>query len=356
MAKAKIASTGICDFCKGEFDKGKMTQHLKYCKARQAGIQAEETGKSRKPKKSKLFHILVEGREYPMYWMHLEMPAALTLYELDDFLRDTWLECCGHLSAFKIGNISYASATEDDFYGGPFMSLPGGEAEATSAPAGEEEEDVEDEEEEGLSLPPVPAEIQGRFQELVAAEFPDREIEITPLDLLQKLRGIFSQILETAPEALAISEQTRGEIKEVIREFDMQIMLVGLIESMEDRIPQERDMDIPLEEALKVGQKFTHDYDFGSTTYLSLKVLAEREGVAHKGRKAIHVLARNNQPVIPCVKCGQPAVVCEPGYYSVWDSALCEQCAQKAEDSEWSYEEMMPIVNSPRTGVCGYTG
>ncbi|HLI07967.1 MAG TPA: hypothetical protein VKV40_15470 [Ktedonobacteraceae bacterium] len=79
MARAKIASTGICNFCKGEFDKGKMTQHLKYCKARQAAIQAEETGKARRPKKSKLFHILVEGREFPMYWMHLEMPASLTL-------------------------------------------------------------------------------------------------------------------------------------------------------------------------------------------------------------------------------------------------------------------------------------
>ena len=27
---------------------------------------------------------------------------------LDRFLRDTWLECCGHLSAFEIGGIRYA--------------------------------------------------------------------------------------------------------------------------------------------------------------------------------------------------------------------------------------------------------
>ena len=351
MAKAKIASTGVCDFCKGEFEKGQMTRHLKSCKARQAAIQAEETGKARKPKKSKLFHLLVEGREFPMYWMHLEMPAALTLAALDDFLRDIWLECCGHLSAFKIGNISYSSTTEDELYGDPFMALPGNSDNA------EVELVEEEEEEEEMELPPLPAEIQGRFQELVEAEFPNKEIEISPLEFMQKIRGIFSQILETPPEVLPMSEQTRTEVKGLIREFDLQIMLVGLMESVEDRFPQERSMDVSLEEALTVGQKFTHDYDFGSTTYLSLKVVAEREGVAHKGRNAIRILARNNAPVIPCVRCGQPAVVCVPGYYSAWDSALCEQCAQKEDtDSEWSYEEMMPIVNSPRTGVCGYTG
>jgi hypothetical protein len=353
MAKSnstKIASTGICNFCQGEFEKGKMTQHLKHCKPRQAVIQAEETGKSRKPKKSKLFHILVEGKEFPMYWMHLEMPASLTLDDLDDFLRGIWLECCGHLSEFRIGNISYASATEDDIYGDPFLLSPDGEAEAEAGPA----EDEEDEEEE-TPLPPVPPEIQARFQELVQAEFPNKEVEITPLELLEKLRGIFSKILEPGPNALSLSDQTRAEVKELINEFDKQIMLASLFETVEDNFPQERDMDVTLDEALKVGQKFTHEYDFGSTTYLSLKVLSEREGVAHKGQKAIQMLARNNPPVISCVKCGQPAVVCEPGYYSAWDSALCENCA-KSVDSEWSYEEMMPIVNSPRTGVCGYTG
>ncbi|HLI07968.1 MAG TPA: hypothetical protein VKV40_15475 [Ktedonobacteraceae bacterium] len=236
------------------------------------------------------------------------------------------------------------------------MALPGGEEEAGAVPA-EDEEDEEDEEgeEADIELPPVPAEIQTRFLELVQAAFPDKEVEITPLDLLQKLRDIFTQVLEPVPGAPPVSNQTREEIQEMLKEFDTQIMLMRLLQPRELNIPQERSMDITLDEALKVGQKFTHDYDFGSTTYLGLKVLGEREGVAHKGSKAIQVLARNNPPVIPCVECGQPAVVCEPGYYSAWESALCEKCAKK-ERSEWSYEEMLPIVNSPRTGVCGYTG
>jgi hypothetical protein len=346
VAKAKIASSGICNFCKGEIEKGQMTRHLKSCKARQAAIQAEETGKSRKPKKSKLFHILVEGREFPMYWMHLEMPASLTLEDLDIFLRDIWLECCGHLSAFKIGNISYASMLENDLYGDPFM--PGVQAEDEE---NEEEEDVAEE----VPVPPLPAELQNRFQQLIDAEFPNKEEAFTPVELIQKLERVFSQLLEPSPDTPPLPEQARAEIEELLKEFQLQMLLGNLMENREGRIPQERSMDVSLEEVLSVGQKFTHDYDFGSTTYLSLKVLAEREGVAHKGRNAIQILARNNPPVIPCVECGQPAVVCEPGYWSAWESALCEKCAQK-ERSEWSYEEMLPIVNSPRTGVCGYTG
>ena len=38
---------------------------------------------------------MVEGRDLPMYWMHLEVTASMTLATLDRFLRDTWLECWG---------------------------------------------------------------------------------------------------------------------------------------------------------------------------------------------------------------------------------------------------------------------
>jgi hypothetical protein len=81
-----------------------MLQHLKSCEQRKAQIAPEETGKARKPKKTSLFHILVEGTYLPMYWMHLEMPASATLQDLDNFLRAVWLECCDHLSSFKIGD------------------------------------------------------------------------------------------------------------------------------------------------------------------------------------------------------------------------------------------------------------
>src|SRR5437764_11477910 len=75
-AATRETSKGICDFCKGEFDKSKMTQHLKYCKQR---IASMETTKSQEQEKTKLFHLVVEGRDLPMYWMHIEMPVDATL-------------------------------------------------------------------------------------------------------------------------------------------------------------------------------------------------------------------------------------------------------------------------------------
>src|SRR5437763_8152660 len=96
-AATKEVSKGVCSFCKGEFEKAKMTQHLKYCKQRAADIAAGAES-STKSQKTKLLHILVEGRYNPQYWMHLEMPASDVLSDLDSFLRDIWLECCGHLS------------------------------------------------------------------------------------------------------------------------------------------------------------------------------------------------------------------------------------------------------------------
>ena len=34
-------SKGVCNFCKGEIEKAKMTQHLKYCKQRATEIATE---------------------------------------------------------------------------------------------------------------------------------------------------------------------------------------------------------------------------------------------------------------------------------------------------------------------------
>src|SRR3989442_11936206 len=110
MAKTtetKVISMGICSFCKGEFESTKMTQHLKYCKQRAIEIAAG-TQSATKAQKTKLFHIVVEGQYNPQYWMHLEMPVTDTMANLDSFLRDTWVECCNHLSAFRVGNTNYS--------------------------------------------------------------------------------------------------------------------------------------------------------------------------------------------------------------------------------------------------------
>src|SRR5260370_37893824 len=98
---ARQTSKGMCTFCHRELSKAGMTRHLASCEQR--AIAQAGTGSGQKAQKTRTFHLMVEGYRLPMYWMHLEVVAGTTLATLDQFLRDTWLECCGHLSAFEIG-------------------------------------------------------------------------------------------------------------------------------------------------------------------------------------------------------------------------------------------------------------
>jgi hypothetical protein len=43
------------------------------------------------------------------YWLDVEARLDAKLEALDAFLRRVWLECCGHLSVFRIGGVDYFS-------------------------------------------------------------------------------------------------------------------------------------------------------------------------------------------------------------------------------------------------------
>lgn len=227
---ARQTSKGTCTFCQGEFNKSVMTRHLETCQHR---IAAEAQARShRKAQKTKTYHLVVEGYRLPMYWIHLGVSAGTTLATIDRFLRDTWLECCGHLSAFEIGGVHYS----------------------------------------------VDA---------------------------------------------AIYEWDTGS----------------------------KNMQVRLDQVLPPGQTCSYEYDFGSTTELTLKVISEREVVGKK--KVIEILARNNLPIVPCDVCGKPATnTCTQCIYED-TGCLCDACAK---DHECGEAMLLPMVNSPRAGVCGYTG
>ena len=225
-------SKGTCTFCHGEFSKAAMSRHLETCQQR-AAAEAKAGGRQKTQKTSK-FHLVVEGRDLPQYWMHLEVPASATLTALDRFLRDTWLECCGHLSAFEIGGVRYAIDA-------------------------------------------------GMFEE----------------------------------------------------PFDM----------------GDKSMRVRLEKVFSPGRVSTYEYDFGTTTELKLKVISERE--AETRGKTVQVLARNNPPEMLCEVCGKPATsVCSQ---CIFDDRgwVCDACAENHECGE---DMLLPVVNSPRVGMCAYTG
>jgi hypothetical protein len=201
-------SMGTCKKCGQEFDKKAMRTHLSQCvPSPKAG--AEET----------IIQLLVEAPGMPEYWLYVEGKASASLDPLDQFLRDIWVECCEHLSAFS-----------------------------------EKRQEV-----------------------------PWRT----------KLGDYFS----------------------------------------------------------RTNRKIDYEYDFGSTTELTIKAVGRRQGAL--GRSAIELLARNNPLPWKCSKCGKPAeVLCQ--YCMEEDSFFCAEHAE--EHGCASSDEYLPVVNSPRMGVCGYTG
>ena len=99
----KTALKGNMYLFHGEFSKSAITRHLEACEQRV--ITEAKAGSRQKAQQTRKLHLVVEGRDLPMYWMHLEVMASTTLKTLDQSLRNTWLECCGHLSAFEIDGV-----------------------------------------------------------------------------------------------------------------------------------------------------------------------------------------------------------------------------------------------------------
>ena len=99
------------------------------------------------------------------------------------------------------------------------------------------------------------------------------------------------------------------------------------------------------------GDSIVHEYDFGSTTSLLITFM----GVTHRKpqREVVRLLARNVPPAFECAVCGKPAEYVDPmRVYSDDSPFLCENCLEEEADPEMA----LPVVNSPRMGVCGYCG
>ena len=228
MKKRRFKSDGCCKLCGEVFTGGKISGHLEKCRETLFEPGDEQS--------IKMMHILVKSKYDPQYWLHIAICSDLELDSLDTFLRNVWLECCGHLSQFKINGKSY----ED------------------SAPS--------------------------------------------PGDLF-----------------FADEFQTQSTY-------------------------------IELNKILNIGTKFDYIYDFGSSTELELEVLDIFPASTSKGK--IILLAHNKKPEIPCSNCGKPATqLCQECQFN--GLPLCEKCAPKHGCDE---DFMIPLVNSPRTGVCGYCG
>jgi len=82
-----IEYTGNCYLCGATLGKVAMKNHL----FKIHGGAPEES-------ESRL--VKVEGSYNKEYWLYVDIPMEDTLEDIDSFLRNIWLECCGHMSAF----------------------------------------------------------------------------------------------------------------------------------------------------------------------------------------------------------------------------------------------------------------
>lgn len=234
MAKS---TRGYCKYCGKEYTRTGMLKHLQSCKKR---MEVCENSK----KMSAYYELMLYGTYNKDYWLIIQIKENATLECLDRFIRDIWVECCGHLSAFDIEGVRYEQIPDNDFLWG---------------------------------------------------------------------------------------------------------------ESAED-------MSHKLKEVLEVGMEIGYEYDFGSTTELTIKVADYYK--APEQKENVTILSRNNPIQFACSVCGEnPAVWIDPMKMYDEDPFWCEECLGKYEngelDEEIEVEEggyLLPVTNSPRMGVCGYEG
>jgi hypothetical protein len=114
-------------------------------------------------------------------------------------------------------------------------------------------------------------------------------------------------------------------------------------------------MSRKMHQVFRTSVELTHIYDFGTETVTLIKAVDQRTGKPTT-RRPIALMARNVAPVVECQECSSTATL------------LCEECRIEhdqpgtfceehgAVHPHEEYGELVPIVNSPRVGMCGYSG
>jgi hypothetical protein len=118
----------------------------------------------------------------------------------------------------------------------------------------------------------------------------------------------------------------------------------------------EIEMEEKVQDILQPATKLIYEYDFGSTTTLNI--------ISHNHyqlplQKQLQLLSRNEPLQIMCDECNSNAAqtICTT---CTWDGGgyFCKTCATKHKKTceDFADYAKLPLVNSPRAGVCDYTG
>jgi hypothetical protein len=110
-----------------------------------------------------------------------------------------------------------------------------------------------------------------------------------------------------------------------------------------------------ISDIFQAGGELTHVYDFGTSSETVVKCVELREGKPTTA-KAIALMARNIMPEYPCIECQKLAThLCmECLIEDQTDGTLCDEHTENHPHDD--YGDPIPLVNSPRLGMCGYDG
>ena len=244
----QLKSEGKCLFCGKTFSKTGISRHLATHLKAKVEVGESEFGKS--------FLVKIETPKkwgQTPYFLTLWVGGNCSMETLDQFLRCIWLECCGHMSAFR-------NPKERRNFGGMFDMVEAYE-----------------------------------------------HLEQGNIDKYEQLTGKISK---------------KSKAKDIFYK----------------------------------GLELEYEYDFGSSTELTITVIDE---YPIKADSKIVLLSRNEPPPIMCEICNKAIAtkICT-ACLSEDATIFCDKCAkQHAKTCEdFADYAAMPVVNSPRTGVCGYEG
>lgn len=100
---------GTCKICNKKIMDGNYAEHLHEC------VDTERDNVN-----DNNFYLLhIQDADIEGYWMFVGCVCSTTLEELDVFLREKWVDCCGHMSEYtksKSGKIIGMKTTMDQVY------------------------------------------------------------------------------------------------------------------------------------------------------------------------------------------------------------------------------------------------
>lgn len=98
---------GKCYYCGKSINTRTAKRHIKSCIKRLEKV--EESKIQSRSFKEKFILKITEKYRKDIYALYIAIDAMASLEDLDVFIRRVWVECCNHLSSFRINNENYYS-------------------------------------------------------------------------------------------------------------------------------------------------------------------------------------------------------------------------------------------------------